>query len=1148
MISAARVAVVLRTYIASLVAVALCSASAHGQNGGFNPGADGPVDAIAVQPDGRIVVGGGFTSLGGQPRDFIGRLNADGSLDTTFNPGADGPIIAIALQPDGKIVVAGDFATLGGQPRANIGRLNANGSLDAAFNPGTDHVVHALALAPDGTIVVGGVFAELGGQERSYLGRLNADGTLDEGFAPEPDGVVDALAVQADGKVLVGGEFITSLAGQPCSNLGRLNADGSRDATFSAGTDGFVYALAVQADGKILVGGEFITALGGQPRSNIGRLTATGAADPGFTPEADDAVWVFAVQPDGRIVVGGQFTSLGGHPRAAIGRLNADGAVDPSLNPGADGPVVSLVVQPDGKIVVGGLFQTLGGLQRANIGRLNADGSLEVAAGLAVELVAPFIFVPGGVEAYSVAYSNGTDQTVEDAVLLVSLPSLAEFTGDSGGGILWPQRQQLFWRLGDLAPGSTGLVSFRVQFLWGTPIGTFDPTVAQISGSNVDPAEFDVQPYLEYQPVEVQEEHELTAQEVDAERQAYAELDQLWSQAEAEGFVAGTAHSRSFSTGVQQTEVMLLRFEPEFTAMLVQRRDALAEAVLVDPTSYTVRTVRGAQRFSVQTDEWETVGGVPGAGLARARAARASFGDCMKNCVLELVPKAVVKQAIRGVSTVSKGATCYKAYGSRDELDIAKCLNGIKKVIPGLGEGIDLGRCNSDCQENPDSHFCTKDLTYCDTWLPLLGIAAKVTCTCVTDPDSPIHGQYLACTSLNCAICEKCVDGPFGPACVEANPAPSPVGVATARLTASSTRSKKCTKCEAAKDPNAKYGVAGDVFPGQTLTYTITYENVGSGEAYDVFVVDTLSAAIDAATLQIDGGGDYLPATRTLIWQVGELAPAGQPGSTGEVGFTARLVPGLAVGTVVANHAVVHFPSVPEETPTNEVINVVRPVAAVPQSIETVAGQTVTIHLAGRGPAGVSLSTTVVEEPLHGELTGTPPDIAYTPASDFSGLDRLRFTVSDGVTTSRPDDVLLRVLPDPADATPPRVVRTVPGDGEHAARVDVSPRLSDADGPLYRPYVEIEFSEAIDAATVTSATIRMTDAGGRVVPLRVTYDGQLNQALVLPREPLRLAVRHTVTVTRGVTDLMGNALAAEHAWTFVAGSRLRVRPFPPSPQ
>ena len=205
----------------------------------FNPGAGNPqmvdrVYSLAVQADGKILVGGEFTTLGGQPRHHLARLNADGTLDPTFNPGAGNPqtvdrVYSLAVQADGKILVGGRFRTLGGQSRLNLGRLNADGTLDPTFNPraegGNSPFVDSLVVQADGKILVGGRFRTLGGQPRDSLGRLNADGTLDTSFYPKV-GIfaphVHCLVVQADGKILVGGEF-TMLGGQPRDNLGRLN-------------------------------------------------------------------------------------------------------------------------------------------------------------------------------------------------------------------------------------------------------------------------------------------------------------------------------------------------------------------------------------------------------------------------------------------------------------------------------------------------------------------------------------------------------------------------------------------------------------------------------------------------------------------------------------------------------------------------------------------------------------------------------------------------------------------------------------------------------------------------------------------------------------------------------------------------------------
>ncbi|HKZ82802.1 MAG TPA: delta-60 repeat domain-containing protein, partial [Anaerolineae bacterium] len=105
--------------LAGLV-IAASAAYAQSADDGFNPGANGTVRALAVQADGKMLVGGLFTTLGGQARDRIARLNSDGSLDTTFNPGANDWVYALAVQADGKIVVGGLFTTLGGQARDRI--------------------------------------------------------------------------------------------------------------------------------------------------------------------------------------------------------------------------------------------------------------------------------------------------------------------------------------------------------------------------------------------------------------------------------------------------------------------------------------------------------------------------------------------------------------------------------------------------------------------------------------------------------------------------------------------------------------------------------------------------------------------------------------------------------------------------------------------------------------------------------------------------------------------------------------------------------------------------------------------------------------------------------------------------------------------
>lgn len=359
---------------------------------GFNPGADNTVNAIAVQADGKIIVGGSFLMLGGgtgaAQRSYLGRLNADGTLDTSFNPGPDGPVSSITVQPDGKILVGGSFFLMGvGTPnitfRRSIARLNADGTLDTAFHPGVNQSTGVLALQADGKILVGGEFTLLGGggmgtTPRSKIGRLNADGTLDTSFDPGADTGVFSIAVQPDGKILVGGSFQRIGGGgtgtTPRNHIARLNADGTVDTTFNPGANHFISSFVVQPDGKILVGGAFGMLGGGgtgmTPRSFIGRLNVDGTVDTSFNPGADGSVLSLGLQADGKILASGFFFNIAGQPRRYIARLDADGTLDMSFDPNPSHTILPMMLQADGKILVGGEFTSIGGQPRNRIARL----------------------------------------------------------------------------------------------------------------------------------------------------------------------------------------------------------------------------------------------------------------------------------------------------------------------------------------------------------------------------------------------------------------------------------------------------------------------------------------------------------------------------------------------------------------------------------------------------------------------------------------------------------------------------------------------------------------------------------------------------------------------------------------------------------
>ncbi len=231
----------------------------------FDPNANGNVRVVVVQPDGKILIGGDFTTVapnGGVPvtRNHIARLNSDGTLDTAFNPDANDIVFSIVVQGDGKILAGGFFSGIGGQPRNHIARLDTTTGLADSFNPNADGDVYSIAVQVDGKILAGGLFSGVGGQPRNNIARLDPTTGLADSFNPNPNaiGKVSSIAVQADGKILAGG-FFNNIGGQPRNYIARLDATTGLADSFDPNANQAVLSIAVQADGKILVGGFFTT-------------------------------------------------------------------------------------------------------------------------------------------------------------------------------------------------------------------------------------------------------------------------------------------------------------------------------------------------------------------------------------------------------------------------------------------------------------------------------------------------------------------------------------------------------------------------------------------------------------------------------------------------------------------------------------------------------------------------------------------------------------------------------------------------------------------------------------------------------------------------------------------------------------------------
>ncbi len=231
---------------------------------------NGRVLAVAANGD-KAVVGGTFWS---DPDVFIARFDASNSVDSSFKSGLrlnssmEAGVTALAVQPGGKIIVGGNFDSLGGF--TSMARLNNDGSADTTFSNENGPVLYAkvIHVLAGGQILVGGVADSSG---HGFVRRLNSDGTVDSTFAEaEFDGAVNVALVDGSGRIVVGGSF-SSVNGAAHAHLARLNPDGTADEQWTLSANNVVEALVDSGGGTIIVGGAF-SEIGGVRQSGIARL------------------------------------------------------------------------------------------------------------------------------------------------------------------------------------------------------------------------------------------------------------------------------------------------------------------------------------------------------------------------------------------------------------------------------------------------------------------------------------------------------------------------------------------------------------------------------------------------------------------------------------------------------------------------------------------------------------------------------------------------------------------------------------------------------------------------------------------------------------------------------------------------------------
>ena len=200
---------------------------------------NGNVFALALQSDGKIIVGGAFTTVAGQTRNRIHRRLTDGLNDDVFSTnigtGFNGLVRDILVLADDSMLVGGDFTSFNGVSVGRIAKLNADGTLNTAFNTnagtGFNNIVYSITYhSLTDSYIATGAFTTYDGNAHATVIRINADGTVGSGWVGSAvfDAAVTCAAVQPDGRIIVGGLFTTiDLASIPY--IGRITANGAND-------------------------------------------------------------------------------------------------------------------------------------------------------------------------------------------------------------------------------------------------------------------------------------------------------------------------------------------------------------------------------------------------------------------------------------------------------------------------------------------------------------------------------------------------------------------------------------------------------------------------------------------------------------------------------------------------------------------------------------------------------------------------------------------------------------------------------------------------------------------------------------------------------------------------------------------------------
>lgn len=623
-----------------------------------------------------------------------------------------------------------------------------------------------------------------------------------------------------------------------------------------------------------------------------------------------------------------------------------------------------------------------------------------IVADLKVKTWGPSRVTPGATIDYIIEYRNDGLVPAENVVVVTKFPWQVSYISSTKNGIYRPEKHEVFWKLGTLPPQSKGNLTVKVKIEWGLPLNESFQVLTLIGSTSKTAREslFDIKEYLNYQPLTEISSYFLTNEELRNEFLKNERLKKLYDYALEKGFeYSGIANKKILSDNSEILRLLMVNStSQEFLFLTKKDENVFLEQYSKDKIIFFDEN--GGIAYDPKKDSIEAWGELASSTQENATP---TIPLCIRNCLLMELALGVLSKLITTIDTIFTTLDCLSCLTDPDPSACGKCAN-LALEISGLSEVLSIVKCITDCKDDPSSYACEackEDKKWCSKiGLPgVLTFEAAVTKHCIFPGIWEPIGQYIPCTGCLEVLgeCNACINGEC-----------------------------KCIPCEeihssivgsVARDPNVKYGPERNVLPGQSLTYRIEFENEGEGTAFGVYFSDVLDENLDDSTLeigpvidsetqeQIAPPGIYNKKTRTIIWFVGELGP--KKGGYAEIKI--KVKENVPTGTEIVNFATVYFPSVPEVTLTNAIINIVGsevkqpPVPYINSPIFAYEGERVIFD--GSNSFDPDGEIVLFEWDLNGdgfyEIETTSSKIYYTFGDNYQKEIRLKITDNDGLSS-----------------------------------------------------------------------------------------------------------------------------------------------------